>query len=298
MFDFWLFLVIFPFIENKNFCLGVLEGDKGDKLYVRRLGDFDENIKKESLGNNKVLKQISDLLNKALKKYDVKAVTSDNIQTSDSEFIDSIFRYLKSISVAKRDDLDDKVRRVVDIIEQRNEKNGTKFFCLKSFDEVIQYISDYVESILVAERCHTKDEFRYIFDIIDKLENDDGIKFFKEKSSMFRHFSEYVDKSDESSEEYVNSDTIQDRYAMYCAARFVDEMIICCQKDLYSGFLTRFLLFPGLYLVDHFDNPFGGPIWSDGILDFRFNKFKRPLERHTAVNGRILKDEGAVFVDL
>ena len=77
-------------IENKNFCLGVLEGDKGDKLYVRRLGDFDENIKKESLGNNKVLKQISDLLNKALKKYDVKAVTSDNIQTSDSEFIDSI----------------------------------------------------------------------------------------------------------------------------------------------------------------------------------------------------------------
>ena len=109
----------------------------------------------------------------------------------------------------------------------------------KSFDEVIQYISDYVESILVAERCHTKDEFRYIFDIIDKLENDDGIKFFKEKSSMFRHFSEYVDKSDESSEEYVNSDTIQDRYAMYCAARFVDEMIICCQKDFYSRFLTR-----------------------------------------------------------
>ena len=285
-------------IENKNFCLGVLEGDKGDKLYVRRLEDYDENIKKESVGNNKVLKQISDLLNKALKKYDVKAVTSDNTQTSDDKWA-SISRILKSFLVDKRDDLADKVGDVVDVLDHRNEENGPKIFCLKSFDEVIQYISDYVESILVAERGPTKDEFRYIFGIIDKLKNDDRIKFFKEKSSLFRHFSEYVAKSDKSSEEYVNSEsTIQGRHAMCCAARFVDEMIICCQKDLYSRFLTRFLLFPGLYLVDHFDNPFGGPIWSDGILDFRFNKFKRPLECHTAVIGRILKDKDAVFVDL
>jgi hypothetical protein len=203
--------------------------------------------------------------------------------------------------VDKRDDLADKVGDVVDVIDHRNEENGPKLFCLKSFDEVIQYISDYVESILVAERCPTKDEFRYIFDIIDKLKNDDRINFFKEKSSSFRHFSEYVAKSDKSSEDYINSEsTIKERHAMYWAARFVDEMIICCQKkDFYSRFLTRFLVFPKRYVFeDYFGHPFVEANWSKGIWDFRLNKFKRPLECHTAVIGRILKDEDAVFVDL
>ena len=136
---------------------------------------------------------------------------------------------------------------------------------------------------MVAERCPTKDEFRYIFGIIDKLENDDRIKFFKEKSLSFRHFSEYVAKSDKSSEDYINSEsTIKERHAMYWAARFVDEMIICCQKkDFYSRFLTRFLLFPRRYLVvDYFGNIFPEAIWSDGIWDFRRNRFKK-LERNS-----------------
>ena len=282
-------------IEGKNSYIGYKDG----KFYVKRLKDYDKNIKKESVGNDEGLKQISDLLNKALRNYDLKAVASDNIQTSDNKLPEFALDCLEPISVAGRDASADEVRRVVDTIKQRNEKNGTEFFCLKSFDEVIQYISDYVESILVAERGPTKDEFRYIFGIIDKLKNNDRIKFFKEKSSLFRHFSEYVAKSDKSSEDYVNSEsTIQDRHAMCCAARFVDEMIICCQKDFYFSFLTRFLLFPRRYLVDHFGNPFGEPIWSDGIWDFRLNKFKRPLECHTAVIGRILKDKDAVFVDL
>lgn len=283
-------------IENKNLCLDL----KGGKLYVRRLEDYDKNIKEESVGNNKVLKQISDLLNKALEKYDVKAISSDNIQTSDNKWFDFVTRFLRQASADKSDDLADKAKDVADMIEQRNEKNGTKFFCLKSFDEVIQYISDYVESILVAERCPTKDEFRYIFGIIDKLENDDRIKFFKEKSSSFRHFSEYVAKSDKSSEDYINSEsTIKERHAMYWAARFVDEMIICCQKkDFYSRFLTRFLVFPSNYVFDKgLGDIFVVANWSKGIWDFRLNKL-RPLRCHTAVIGQILKDEGASFVDL
>jgi hypothetical protein len=287
--------IFYEFIEGKNSYIGYKDG----KFYVKRLKDYDKNIKEESVGNDEGLKQISDLLKEALRKYDLKAVARDNIQTSDNKLLEFALDCLEPISVAGRDASADEVRRVVDTIKQRNEKNGTEFFYLKSFDEVIQYISDYVESILVAERGPTKDEFRYIFGIIDKLKNDDRIKFFKEKSSLFRHFSEYVAKSDKSSEEYANSEsTIQGRHAMCCAARFVDEMIICCQKDFYFSFLTRFLLFPRRYLVDHFDNPFGEPIWSDGIWDFRLNKFKRPLECHTAVIGRILKDKDAVFVDL
>lgn len=284
-------------IEGKNLYIGI----KDDKFYVKRLKDYDKNIKGKSVGNDEGLKQISDLLKKALRNYDLKAVASDNIQTSDNKLPEFALDCLEPISAAGRDASADEVRRVVDTIKQRKEKNGTEFFYLKSFDEVIQYISDYVESILVAERGPTKDEFRYIFGIIDKLKNDDRIKFFKEKSSLFRHFSEYVAKSDKSSEDYINSESpIKERHAMYCAARFVDEMIICCQKkDFYSRFLTRFLVFPKRYVFDEgWGDTFVGENWSDGIWDFRRNKFKRPLECHTAVIGRILKDKGASFVDL
>lgn len=284
-------------IENKNLYMSL----KGDKFCVRRLKDYGgEDSQKEEELVGEVLKRMSDLLKKALRNYDLKAVASDNIQTSDNKLLELALDCLEPISVAGRDASADEVRRVVDTIKQRNEKNGTEFFYLKSFDEVIQYISDYVESILVAERCPTKDEFRYIFGIIDKLKNDDRIKFFKEKSSLFRHFSEYVAKSDKSSEEYVNSEsTIQDRHAMYCAARFVDEMIICCQKDFYFRFLTRFLVFPKRYVFEEsLGEIFVVANWSKGIWDLRLNKFKRPLECHTAVIGRILKDKGASFVDL
>lgn len=115
-----------------------------------------------------------------------------------------------------------------------------------------------------------------------------------------RSESGYVAKSDKSIEEYINSEsTIKGRHAMYWAARFVDEMIICCQKDFYSRFLTRFLVFPMRYVFDTgLGDIFVGANWSKGIWDFRLNKFKRPLECHTAVIGRILKDKDAVFVDL
>ena len=286
-------------IENKNFCLGL----KGGKLYVRRLEDYgeDEDSQEEEKLVDEVLnKQVSDLLKKALEKYDEKAVASDK-QISDNELLDNVVRFLERASDDKSNDLTDKAKAAANVLKQRNNENGPKIFCLKSFDEVIQYISDYVESILVAERCPTKDEFRYIFDIIDKLKNDDRIKFFKEKSSSFRHFSEYVAKSDKSSEDYINSEsTIKERHAMYWAARFVDEMIICCQKkDFYSRFLTRFLVFPKRYVFDEgWGDTFVGANWSDGIWDFRRNKFQRPLECHTAVIGQILKDKGASFVDL
>lgn len=264
-------------IKNKNLCMGL----KGDKFYVKRLKDYDKNIKEESVGNDEGLKQISDLLKKALRNYDLKAVASDNIQTSDNKLLEFALDCLEPISVAGRDASADEVRRVVDTIKQRKEKNGTEFFYLKSFDEVIQYISDYVESILVAERCPTKDEFRYIFGIIDKLKNDDRIKFFKEKSSSFRHFSEYVAKSDKSSEDYINSEsTIKERHAMYWAARFVDEMIICCQKkDFYSRFLIEFLVFPKRYVFDEgLGDIFVGANWSDGIWDFRRERFPKKVE--------------------
>lgn len=283
-------------IENKNLYMSL----KGDKFCVRRLKDYGgEDSQKEEELVGEVLKRMSDLLKKALQNYDLKAVAS-NKQISENELLGCVARFLRSAFADKSNDLADKAKDMADVIDHRNEENGPKFFCLKSFDEVIQYISDYVESILVAERCPTKDEFRYIFGIIDELKNDDRIKFFKEKSSSFRHFSEYVAKSDKSSEDYINSEsTIKERHAMYLAARFVDEMIICCQKDFYSRFLTRFLVFPKRYIFDYyFSHPFVGAIWSDGIWNFRRNKFQRPLECHTAVIGQILKDKGASFVDL
>ena len=286
-------------IENKNLYMSL----KGGKLYVRRLEDYgeDEDSQEEEKLVDEVLnKQVSDLLNKALRNYNLKAVASDK-QISDNELLDNVVRFLERASDDKSNDLADKAKAAANVLKQRNNENGPKIFCLKSFDEVIQYISDYVESILVAERCPTKDEFRYIFGIIDELKNDDRIKFFKEKSSSFRHFSEYVAKSDKSSEDYINSEsTIKERHAMYWAARFVDEMIICCQKkDFYSRFLTRFLVFPKRYVFDEgWGDTFVGENWSDGIWDFRRNKFQRPLECHTAVTGQILKDKGASFVDL
>lgn len=265
-------------IENKNLYMGL----KGGKFYVERLKDYgeDEDSQKEEELVGEVLERMSDLLKEALRNCDLKAVANNNIQTSNDKLLASVARFLRSASDDKSNGLLEKVKGVIDVIEQRNDENGTKLFYPKSFDEVIQYISDYVESILVAERCPTKDEFRYIFGIIDKLKNDDRIKFFKEKSSSFRHFSEYVAESDESSEDYINSESpIKKRYAMYLTARFVDEMIICCQKDFYSRFLTRFLVFPKRYIFDYyFGHPFVGANWSDGIWDFRRNRFPKKAE--------------------
>lgn len=101
-------------IKNKNLCMGL----KGDKFYVRRLEDYGEYSQEEEELVGEVLKRMSDLLKEALQKYDVKAVERDNIQTSDSELLDPISRLLKSLLVDKRDDLADKVRDVIDIIDQ------------------------------------------------------------------------------------------------------------------------------------------------------------------------------------
>lgn len=261
-----------------NALYAVKRSENGDKNFKEPVFAFKRIIESgESIDNDDDLDRISGLLNKALENCKKKDIARDSIQTSDSKMLEFVLSSLKQDLAAGHGTSDVKARNLVDAIEkQQNAKNETEFFYLKSFDDVIQYISDYIESILVAERSLTRDEFRYIFGIIDQLKDDYRIKFFKEKSLLFEHFSKYAAKSDEPSEEYLHSE-----YVRYNTAKFVDEMLICCQKHFYSSFLTKIFPFPEQC---HFSN------WSDGIWDFRKNGFKRLLKRPLEGQLKITKE--------